>query len=90
MDTGGFKINKLNDKNYRTWKQKIELLLAFRDLDEIVFGDPPPDMATDEEVAYAFKKLDAKAKAVIGLTLSDEHLEHASEMRTRQLICGSV
>jgi gag-polypeptide of LTR copia-type len=82
MDTGGFKIDKLNDKNYHTWKQKIELLLPFRDLDEVVFGDPPPDMATDEEVAYAFKKLDEKAKAVIGLTLSDEHLEHVRDAQT--------
>jgi gag-polypeptide of LTR copia-type len=82
MDTGGFKIDKLNDKNYHTWKQKIELLLAFRDLDEVVFGDPPPDMATDEEAGYAFKKLDAKAKAVIGLTLSDEHLEHVRDAQT--------
>jgi hypothetical protein len=34
MDTGGFKIDRLNYKNYHTWNQKIELLLAFRDLDE--------------------------------------------------------
>jgi hypothetical protein len=76
------RFDKLNDKNYHTWKQKIELLLAFRDFDEVVFGDPPPDMATDEEVAYAFKRLDAKAKAVIGLTLSDEHLEHVRDAQT--------
>jgi gag-polypeptide of LTR copia-type len=82
MDTGGFKCDKLIHKNYHTWKQKIELLLAFRDLDELVFGDPPPDMATDEEVPYAFKRLDAKAKAVIGLTLSDEHLEHVRDAQT--------
>ena len=27
---GGFKIDKLTASNYHTWKQKIELVLAFR------------------------------------------------------------
>jgi hypothetical protein len=71
----GFKIDKLSDNNYHTWKQKIELLLAFRDLDEVEFEDPPADMENNLEVATLCKKKDAKAKAVIGLTLSDEHLE---------------
>jgi Domain of unknown function (DUF4219) len=42
METsGGFKIDKLNDTNYHTWKLKIELLLALRDLWEVVFETPP-------------------------------------------------
>jgi hypothetical protein len=45
--------------------------LAFRDLDELVFEDPPADMESNLEVATLFKKKDAKAKAVIGLNLSD-------------------
>jgi hypothetical protein len=53
---GGFKINKLNDNNYHTWKQKIELLLAFRDLDQVVFETPLADMESDLEVATLFKK----------------------------------
>jgi hypothetical protein len=35
---GGFKIEKLTASNYHTWKQKIELVLAFRELDEVVFN----------------------------------------------------
>jgi hypothetical protein len=65
-----------------TWKQKIELLLTFRDLDEVVFEAPPADMERNLEVATLFKKKDAKAKAVIGLTLSDEHLEHVRSAKT--------
>jgi hypothetical protein len=80
--SGGFKIDKLIDNNYHTWKQKIELLMAFRDLDEVVFEDPPADMENNLEVATLCKKKDAKAKAVIGLTLSDEHLEHVRNAKT--------
>jgi hypothetical protein len=53
--------------------------LAFRDLDEVVFEDPPADMETNLEAAEAatlFKKKDGKLEAVIGLTLSDEQMEH--------------
>jgi hypothetical protein len=39
---GGFKIYKLTASNYHTWKQKIELVLAFRELDEVVFNAPSP------------------------------------------------
>jgi regulator of PEP synthase PpsR (kinase-PPPase family) len=39
-------------------------------------------LATDLEAVSAFKKKDAKAKAVIGLTLNDEHLEHVRSAQT--------
>jgi hypothetical protein len=55
MDSsGGLKIDKLNISNYHTWKQKIELLLAFRDLDDVVFGDPPSDTGTNLEAVTSF------------------------------------
>jgi hypothetical protein len=54
--SGGFKIDKLYDNNYHTWKQKIKLLLAFRDLDEVVFEDPPADMENNLEAATLFKR----------------------------------
>jgi hypothetical protein len=67
--SGGFKIDKLNDNNYHTWKRKIELLLAFRDQDEAVSEAPPADMEHNLEAATLFKKKDSKAQAVIRLTL---------------------
>jgi hypothetical protein len=68
--TGGCKIDNRNDNNYRTWKQKIELLVAFHDLDEVVFEDPPADMEINSEAATLFEEKNAKATVVIGLTLS--------------------
>jgi hypothetical protein len=70
---GGFKIDKLTASNYDTWKQKIELVLAFRELDEVVFNVESTKFLQDAAAIAEFKKKDAKAKAVIGLTLSDEH-----------------
>jgi hypothetical protein len=79
---GGLKIEKLNNRNYHTGKQKIEMVLAFRDLHEIVFEAPPVSTAADPEAEAKFKKLDANAKVVIGLTLSDDHLEHVRSPNT--------
>jgi coenzyme F420-reducing hydrogenase delta subunit len=73
---GGFKIDKLTASNYHTWKQKIELVLAFRELGEVVFNIGSTNVMLDAAAAAEFRKKDDKAKAVIGLTLSDEHLEH--------------
>jgi coenzyme F420-reducing hydrogenase delta subunit len=73
---GGFKIEKLTASNYHTWKQKIELVLAFRELDEVGFNIGSTIVMVDAAAAAEFRKKDAKVKAVIGLTLSDEHLEH--------------
>ena len=35
MDSGGgfLKIEKLGESNFHVWKQKVELLFAFRELD---------------------------------------------------------
>jgi gag-polypeptide of LTR copia-type len=73
---GGFKIDKLTASNYYTWKQKIELVLAFPELDEIVFNIGSSTDILDAAAAAEFRKKSAEAKAAIGLTLSDEHLEH--------------
>ena len=76
---GGFKVVKLNDDNFYVWKQRIELVLAYRELDDLITDDPPP--ASDDGFK-AWKKSDARARAVIGLSLSDEHLEHVREVKT--------
>ena len=35
------KIDKLSNTNFHVWKYKIELTLAFRDLDEVIEDDIP-------------------------------------------------
>ena len=68
----GFKIEKLRDSNFHVWKQRVELLLAFRELDGVITKSAP----SDEVELREWNKKDAKAKAVIGLTLNDDHLDH--------------
>ena len=69
------RIEKLNDSNFHTWKRKIQLLLAYRDLEDYIHDDRP----TDEAAQTKWDRGDRKAQAVIGLSLSDEHLEHVSD-----------
>jgi hypothetical protein len=64
MDQGGsfgaFKIDKLTASNYHTWKQKIELVLAFRELDDVVFNVESTNILQDAAAIAEFKKKDAK------------------------------
>ena len=62
------KIDKLNVNNFHAWKQKIQHLLALKDLSEFIEEDCPED----EESASIWSKRDKKAQAIIGLTLSDD------------------
>ncbi len=83
--SGLLKVDKLDATNYFSWKQNIQLVLSLRELDEFIEQEPP---AEDARNYLDWKKSDRKAKAVIGLSLSDEHLEllsgvaAAKEMRT--------
>ena len=79
LGLGGLKIEKLGENNFHVWKQKVELVLAFRELDDHITEEDPP---TDPDTLREWKKKDAKAKAVIGLTISDDHLDHVRDAGT--------
>ena len=76
--SGSIKIDQLNDSNCHAWKQKIVLLLSLKDLDDLIEENPPTDTA---ELAK-WEKKDRNARAVIGLSLSDEHVEHVRDVET--------
>ena len=78
MDSESFssKIEKLGESNFHAWKQKIEHLLALKDLSDFIEESSPPDGADKA----AWKKKDRKAQAVIGLTLSDDLLENVRDV----------
>ena len=70
---GSIRIDKLTDSNFYVWKQKIQLLLALRDVDEyIVAGRVPSEKHAEERKKWI--RGDSKAKALIGLSLSNEPL----------------
>ena len=77
-DTGGStKIERLNDTNYHAWKQKILLLLILKDLDAYIVQEAPPK---DDGRFSQWVRGDKKAQAIIGLSLSDDHLEHVRKV----------
>jgi len=78
---GGIKIDKLKETNFHERRQRIQMVLALRDLDEMLDEDGPPTDAQDRELAL-WKRRDTKASAMIGLTLGSEQLEHVSGCKT--------
>ena len=84
--TSSVKIEKLNNSNFHAWKQKIILVLCLRDLDQYIDDTPP----TDSAQKAVWIRGDRKAKAIIGLSLSDEHLENVTEAGSAKEICNTI
>lgn len=84
------RIVKLNNSNYSIWKYKIELILIKENLWDKVMKVrvvPPLPAGTAAEVAAAeereeWKKLDNKARALIGLAVEDDQLGHIRKKDT--------
>lgn len=77
-DSGSsFKIEKLADSNYFAWEQEIVSVLTLKYLDQYIedsqtsFGDD-----SDGNLKAKWNRGDRKAQAIIGLSMSDEHLKH--------------
>ena len=78
---GRIKIDKLTETNSHEWRQRIKMVLALRDLDDMLDEDGKPTDAETRELAV-WKRRDTKASAIIGLTLGSEQLEHVSGCKT--------
>ena len=73
------KIEKLGESNYHAWKQKIVMLLSLRSLHSFITKDPPKKDGNEAEYEKWFEN-DLKARAIIGLSLTDENLEHVRDV----------
>ncbi len=67
FEPSSLKLEKLSNSNYYSWKQKIQHVLALKDLEEFI-EEGPPQVATE---LLSWKKKDRKAQAIIGLSLSN-------------------
>ena len=75
------RIEELTDSNFYIWKQKIQLLLALKDVDHHIIQSEVPGVFESGD-RRTWLRGDNKAKAIIGLSLSDEHLEHVRDCET--------
>ena len=48
---GGIKIDRLTETNFHEWRQRIKMVLALRDLDELLHEDGKPEAAQVAELA---------------------------------------
>ncbi len=76
--SASLKEEKLSDVNYHAWKQKIQHVLALKELEDFIEDDPP---SAPDELRLCRRK-DRKAQATIALSLSDEQLENVRECST--------
>eukprot|EP00171_Calliarthron_tuberculosum_P000991 IDg991t1 len=81
--SAGIRMEKLNDSNFHSWKQKIELVLGHREVEQMIdrrlCPDKPPE---DTEEVLKWLRKDKTARMTIGLTLSDEMLKNVSGTKT--------
>lgn len=79
-DLGGSstKFENLNHSKFHAWRQETLAIFALRGLEEFTENDLPTDKAELAE----WEKSDRKTRAIIGLSLSDEHLAHVSDVST--------
>jgi hypothetical protein len=84
---GRLKVEKLNETSFRSWKHKIQLLLALKDLDEHIEEDLPELDASEFAI---WRRCDKKAMACIGLSLSDALLENVREASSAKEMWTSI
>lgn len=64
-------------------EENIILLLEWREIDEYIYNDPPPD-STDSDAYTIWRKSDKMAGGIIFMGISPEHFEHIPEESTEQ------
>lgn len=74
------KIEELFDSSYFAWKQKLALVLTLRGVENYIDdGQRSLDNDPDGKFKDKWDRGCRKAQAIIGLSMSDEHLEHVRD-----------
>lgn len=88
LSQSNYRIEKLSTNNFHAWKTRIQFILALKDADQYL-EEAIPLKSSDKYSSWI--RGDIKARALIALTLSDDHLEqvqHASTTREMwSLLC---
>lgn len=81
--SGLMRIDKLRDNKFHNWKQKVILILSFRQLRTFVILKPPPIVPVAFDV---WKMKDQTSMTLIGLSLSNTHLDQDEGTNSAQEI----
>lgn len=79
MELSGLKIDKLKDDKFHIWKNRVQLIMSFRELDDYLTAEPP---CAESSEYTTWSKSDRKSKSKIGLTILDSHLEQFQRATT--------
>ncbi len=76
-------VDKFDGVNFHLWKFKMEMVMAEKELWEIVDGsEEPPQSTMDPRVMQAYMRREKKAFAILALNLSDSQLAHIRSCKT--------
>ncbi len=82
ITSSGIRIEKLNENNFHSWKQKMELVLGHREVDDMIDSILCLARPDDPDKLQKWVRKDKKARITIGLALSDEMLKNVSHIVT--------
>ena len=80
-------IEKLQEDNFHTWKTKINFVLTIKDLDEVLEQNKPDE---NDRGYNIWKSNDKKARAIIGLSLSDTILQQVQHAESAKLMFKAI
>eukprot|EP00171_Calliarthron_tuberculosum_P021559 IDg21559t1 len=82
FSSGGIRIEKLSERNFYSWKQKVELVLDHREVDDMIDTVLCPHRPEDPEQLAKWLRKGKLARMTIGLSLSDEMLKNVRYKET--------
>ena len=76
-------VDKFDGMNFHLWKFKMEMVMAEKELWDIVDGsEEPPHSTSDPRVMQTYLRREKKAFAILALNLSDSQLAHIRSCKT--------
>lgn len=81
-------IEKLTESKFFYWKQKITVILPYREIDHTIFSRNK--YRKENPQYFKWMQCDKPAQAIIGLSLSDDMLEHVQIASTASEMYESI
>lgn len=85
---GAIKIDKLSDSNFHIWKQIIDAILTYREVEKVIHQQSNHEKGTMDQNAWV--QLGKQVREIKGLSLSDEMLEHVGGVNSAKGMLGSM